>query len=95
MTQIFKPYEEQTLIERLRNRAIIRRQAKGRKSVEKGETDRLAALLEEAANEIERLSPKPRIDGMKCAICGTTTSKLYYHGNWYGYRCSDDDCQVF
>lgn len=43
------------LIDRLRKRAAIRRTAKGRKSVEKGEPDRIADLLEEAADEIERL----------------------------------------
>lgn len=46
---------EESLIERLRIRAHIRRNAKGRKSVEEGKPDRLADLLEEAANEIERL----------------------------------------
>ncbi len=43
------------LIYRLRKRAEIRRQIPGRKSVENGEPDRIADLLEEAANEIERL----------------------------------------
>lgn len=46
---------EESLIERLRIRAHIRRNAKGRKSVEEGKPDRLADLLEEAANELERL----------------------------------------
>jgi hypothetical protein len=50
-----KPFEEQTLIEKLRIRAAIRRQAKGRKSVEEGKPDRLADLLEEAADRIEQL----------------------------------------
>lgn len=49
----YPPIEEQTLVERLRNRAEIRRQAKGRKSVEEGANDRLADLLEEAAMELE------------------------------------------
>jgi hypothetical protein len=43
------------LIERLRKRAEIRRQISTRKSVQEGKPDRLADLLEEAANEIERL----------------------------------------
>jgi hypothetical protein len=43
------------LIYRLRKRAEIRRQIPGRKSVEEGAPDRIADLLEEAANEIERL----------------------------------------
>ena len=40
------------LIERLLKRAEIRRQAKGRKSVENGEPDRIADLLEEAASAL-------------------------------------------
>lgn len=43
------------LIYRLRKRAEIRRQIPGRKSVEEGTPDRIADLLEEAANEIEKL----------------------------------------
>ena len=49
-----KPIEEQTLVERLRTRASIRRSIKDRKSVQEGKPDRIADLLEEAANEIER-----------------------------------------
>ena len=49
------PVAEQSLVFRLRKRAEIRRQIPGRKSVEEGATDRIADLLEEAANEIERL----------------------------------------
>lgn len=49
VTKPFKEYKDQTLVERLRNRAIIRRNAKGRKSVEEGKADRLADLLDEAA----------------------------------------------
>ena len=45
----------QSLIERLRIRATIRRQIQTRKSVQENKPDRLADLLEEAANEIERL----------------------------------------
>ena len=41
---------EQSLIERLRIRASIRRNAKSRKSVQNGENDRISDLLEEAAN---------------------------------------------
>lgn len=50
------PISEQSLVYRLRKRAEIRRQIQGRKSVEEGKPDRIADLLEEAANEIERLS---------------------------------------
>ena len=50
-----KPIEEQTLVEKLRTRASIRRNIKDRKSVQEGKPDRIADLLEEAAEEIERL----------------------------------------
>ena len=43
------------LIYRLRKRAEIRRQIPSRKSVQNGEPDRIADLLEEAAEAIERL----------------------------------------
>jgi hypothetical protein len=46
---------ENDLVYRLRKRAEIRRQIPGRKSVEEGTPDRIADILEEAANEIERL----------------------------------------
>lgn len=49
------PVEKQSLVFRLRKRAEIRRQISTRKSVQEGEPDRIANLLEEAANEIERL----------------------------------------
>jgi len=52
------PVSEQSLVFRLRKRAEIRRQIQGRKSVEEGKPDRIADLLEEAANEIEKLTPK-------------------------------------
>lgn len=47
--------QEQGLVYRLRKRAEIRRQIPGRRSVEQGETDRIADLLDEAAAEVERL----------------------------------------
>ena len=50
------PVSEQSLLFRLRKRAEIRRQIQGRKSVEEGKPDRIADLLEEAADEIERLN---------------------------------------
>jgi uncharacterized protein YcaQ len=49
------PVSEQSLVFRLRKRAEIRRQIQDRKSVLEGKPDRIADLLEEAANEIERL----------------------------------------
>jgi hypothetical protein len=39
---------------RLRKRAEIRRQIPDRKSVQEGQPDRIADLLEEAANELEK-----------------------------------------
>jgi len=50
------PVAEQSLVFRLRKRAEIRRQIQDRKSVIEGKPDRIADLLEEAANEIERLN---------------------------------------
>jgi hypothetical protein len=49
------PTSEQSLVFRLRKRAEIRRQIPGRKSVQEGARDRIADLLEEAADEIARL----------------------------------------
>lgn len=46
--------DEQDIVYRLRERARIRRQIPGRKSVQEGKSDRIADLLEEAADEIER-----------------------------------------
>lgn len=43
------------LVYRLRKRAEIRRQIPTRRSVQDGDPDRLADLLDEAAAEIERL----------------------------------------
>ncbi len=45
----------ESLVYRLRKRAEIRRQIPGRKSVEEGKPDRIADLLEEAADRIEQL----------------------------------------
>lgn len=44
---------EDDLVYRLRKRAEIRRQIQTRKSVQEGAPDRIADLLEEAANRIE------------------------------------------
>ncbi len=56
MKEINKPVEEQTLVERLRIRASIRRNNTERKSVKEGKPDRISDLLEESADEIERLN---------------------------------------
>ena len=57
MTKIkIKPKESppgETLVERLRKRAEIRRQIPTRKSVQENKPDRIADLLEEAATKIE------------------------------------------
>jgi hypothetical protein len=49
------PVKDQSLVFRLRKRAEIRRQIPGRKSVEANEPDRIALLLDEAADKIESL----------------------------------------
>ena len=46
---------EQTLVQRLRLRAQIRRSITTRKSYAEGKPDRIADLLDEAADEITRL----------------------------------------
>jgi hypothetical protein len=51
----FKELSQQTLVERLRIRASIRRNNTERKSVQEGKPDRISDLLEESADEIERL----------------------------------------
>ena len=50
-----KPIEEQTIVERLRIRANIRRNNTKRKSVQEGKPDRISDLLDESADKIERL----------------------------------------
>lgn len=45
----------ETLVYRLRKRAEIRKGIATRKSVQEGKPDRIADILEEAADEIERL----------------------------------------
>ena len=49
------PFEEQSLVFRLRKRAEIRRDIKDRKSVKEGKADLIADLFDEAADEIYRL----------------------------------------
>ena len=55
MDESHLPVSQQSLVFRLRKRAEIRRQNQERKSVQEGKPDRISDLLEEAANEIERL----------------------------------------
>ncbi len=56
MDKFFVPKDEEKddLVFRLRERARIRRQIPTRKSVQEGKPDRIADLLEEAANYIEK-----------------------------------------
>jgi hypothetical protein len=54
------------LVDRLRKRAEIRRQIPTRKSVQDGEPDRIADLLEEAATEIERLEERCHDFSIRC-----------------------------
>ena len=54
------PVSEQSLVFRLRKRAEIRRQIPGRKSVEANEPDRIALLLDEAADKLEQLERELR-----------------------------------
>jgi hypothetical protein len=49
------PVAQQSLVFRLRKRAEIRRQIPGRLAAVEGKPDRIADLLDEAADEIERL----------------------------------------
>ena len=49
------PVSQQSLVFRLRKRAEIRRSIADRKSVQEGKRDRIADLLEEAADRIESL----------------------------------------
>ena len=50
--------DKHDLVYRLRKRAEIRRQIDTRKSVQEGQPDRIADLLEEAADYIEKLLEK-------------------------------------
>lgn len=52
------PVAEQSLVFRLRKRAEIRRQIPGRLAVIEGKPDRIANLLDEAADEIEELKKR-------------------------------------
>ena len=55
MDESHLPVAEQSLLFRLRKRAEIRRQIPGRLAVVEGKPDKIANLLDEAADEIERL----------------------------------------
>lgn len=64
---------EESLIYRLRKRAEIRRGIQTRKSVQEGKADRIADLLEEAAEEIYELESvigemNDIIDRLECRL---------------------------
>ena len=71
---------KEDLVYRLRKRAEIRRQIPTRKSVQDNQPDRLSDLLEEAANEIERLN------NIKAGIDRNTDNKEYSMGTEEGYK---------
>lgn len=58
----------QDLVYRLRKRAEIRRQIPTRKSVQEGKPDRMAELLDEAANEIVKL--RDCVDQLRTDLAG-------------------------
>ena len=68
-------FSESDLVYRLRKRAEIRRQISTRKSVEEGKPDRIANLLEEAANKIESLEK----DLIKSNVLNKINSYLQYN----------------
>jgi len=53
--------EQENLITRLRKRAEIRRQISTRKSVQEGKPDRIADLLEEAADRLDYLEKETNV----------------------------------
>jgi len=71
---------KEDLVYRLRKRAEIRRQIPTRKSVQDNQPDRLSDLLEEAANEIERLN------NLNAGIDRHTDNKEYSMGTEEGYK---------
>ena len=74
-----KPIEEQTLVERLRIRASIRRNNTERKSVKEGKPDRISDLLEEAADGFEYVSgcfQAAEIEGLHEALAETADERL-------------------
>jgi hypothetical protein len=79
------PVAEQSLVFRLRKRAEIRRNIQDRKSVQEGAPDRIANLLDEAADELEALRQlRYELIGVleDCEnsgydiVCGTTLNRV-------------------
>ena len=61
------------LVDRLRIRASIRRNIQTRKSVQENQPDRISDLLEEAADEIERLNSLTIFAWLKSKIFNKVT----------------------
>ena len=83
-----KPFEDQTIVEKLRIRAAIRRKIKRRPD---GTADRIADLCEEAAAHIESLSEPDRsiMDKLYCDIDRLKDESMEYvmsHGA-FGEPC--------
>ena len=76
------------LIERLRKRAEIRRKILSRKSVQNNEPDRIADLLEEAANHIEDLE-NPILQAISQAFDEKKASKTC-NGFCGEYECKEN-----
>lgn len=81
---------EEELIQRLRTRAKIRRGIETRKSVQLGEPDRIADLLEEAAAALglrrwQDISTAPK-DGTKILVTyfPCTSHRIPYNLVWWG-----------
>ena len=55
INNLIQNHVENDIVYRLKRRAEIRRQIPGRRSVQEGKADRIADLLDEAAQEILRL----------------------------------------
>lgn len=72
--QITKPLEKQTLAERLVIRSSIRRNDPNRLSLKENKPDRLADLLEEAADQIMYLEDEVAV--WKAEACGVWPGKL-------------------
>jgi hypothetical protein len=85
------------LIYRLRKRAEIRRQITTRKSVQEGKPDRIADLLEEAANAldfVQELADEPCEYGDDCPSFGTRHGKCIRCGAKRALNNYDNNANV-
>lgn len=91
------------LIYRLRKRAEIRRQIPTRKSVQEGQADRIADLLDEAAEQIEHLTKVMELHRDAHHTCLELSNRAYhpkydayFHvitGEWLESNCGDPTCE--